>query len=111
MDALNRRDRAAWLALCDPEVEDITPWDWPESEPTRGHEAIWDLYAVFDYSEFIDAGRNRLLAHLRARSWGSERRPRHVGLMAVGTFRDEKVLRIEWFADRAEVLVAAGLAE
>ena len=43
-EAFNGGDRTAFLALCDPEVENIPPRDWPESEPIRGREAVWDFY-------------------------------------------------------------------
>src|SRR6266487_586337 len=46
LDAVNRRDRAAWLALCDPELENIPPQDWPESDPIRGGEPVFDFLAV-----------------------------------------------------------------
>src|SRR2546430_7078961 len=41
LDALNRRDRAAWLALNDPESECIPPRDWPESDPGS---RVWEFY-------------------------------------------------------------------
>ena len=44
LDAFNRRDKAAWLVLNDPEVEVVPPRDWPESDPIRGREAVWDFY-------------------------------------------------------------------
>jgi ketosteroid isomerase-like protein len=44
VDAFNRRDRAAFLALCDPDYENIPPRDWPESSPTRGRAAVWDFF-------------------------------------------------------------------
>jgi hypothetical protein len=30
-DAVNRRDKAASLALCDPELEWVPPANWPEN--------------------------------------------------------------------------------
>jgi ketosteroid isomerase-like protein len=44
LDAFNRRDKAAWLALTDPEIEVVPPREWPESDPIRGRGAVWDLY-------------------------------------------------------------------
>jgi ketosteroid isomerase-like protein len=29
LDAFTRRDKAAWIAICDPDVENIPPRDWP----------------------------------------------------------------------------------
>src|SRR5213078_1078195 len=70
-------DRAAWLALCDPELENIPPQDWPESDPIRGGEPVFDFLAVeaqdaweedsspFEYVELIDAGNDRVVADMR----------------------------------------------
>ena len=77
LDAVNRRDSAAWLALCDPELENIPPQDWPESDPIRGGEPVFDFLAVeaqgaweedsspFEYVELIDAGNDRVVADMR----------------------------------------------
>jgi ketosteroid isomerase-like protein len=77
-------------------VENMWPWD----------------QAVFDYSEFVQAGENRLVAHFAGAVQGKASGA-HVAwdYWQVGTFRDGKVLRIEWFAGRAEALKAAGLAD
>ena len=60
LDAFNRRDRAAWLALCDQELEDIPPRNWPESRRTQGREAVWDLYvkntALWETAQFQYVG-------------------------------------------------------
>ena len=37
----NRRDKAAWLASSDPEVENVPSREWLETEPVRGAEAVW----------------------------------------------------------------------
>ena len=44
LDAFNRRDKAAWLAACHPDAENVPPRQWPESAPIRGAEAIWAFY-------------------------------------------------------------------
>jgi len=121
LDAFNRRDKATWLAICDPEAEDIPPWEWPESDATHGSAAIWDLYvgnmgpwdnAVFEYSDLIEVGANAVVAHfvgdVKGKASGT---PVAWNYRQVGTFRDGKVVRIEWFADRAEAIKAAGLEE
>ena len=36
IDAFNRRDRDAWLALCEPQFENTPPREWPESAPMKG---------------------------------------------------------------------------
>ena len=121
LDAFNRRDRTAWLAVCDPEVEDVPPREWPESDTTRGSEAVWDLYVentagwregdAFENVEMIDAG-DKVVAHVRG-----EMRGKASGASVTWsywqavTFRNGKVLRLEWFADRNEALEAVGLRE
>jgi hypothetical protein len=44
LDAFNRRNKAAWLATCDPELENVPASEWPENARIRGAEAIWDFY-------------------------------------------------------------------
>lgn len=46
-DAFSRRDKAAWLGLCDPDLEWVPIPNWPEP-PTRGREAVWDFVIAFD---------------------------------------------------------------
>jgi len=122
LDAINRRDRAAWLALCDPELENMPPRDWPESNPNQGADAVFEFLAVeaqdawegespYEYVELIDAGNDMIVAHMRreVRGKGSGATVAF-SYWQVVTSRDGKSLRIEWFADRAEALEAAGLA-
>jgi ketosteroid isomerase-like protein len=121
LDAFNQRDRAAWLALCDPEYETVPSGDWPEMEAISGREAAWDFYveadepwegSPYEYVEPIDAGNDMVVAHLQREMRG---KASGVGVSysywVVVTFRNWKVLRIEWFAERAEALQAVGLSE
>src|SRR6476469_6778787 len=71
-DAVSRRDKAAFLAISDPEVETIPLRDFPESAPTRGAEAVWDLFVALTSAwhegalrpvELIDAGGGKVVAH------------------------------------------------
>jgi ketosteroid isomerase-like protein len=92
LDAFNRRDKALWLAVCDPEMENVPPRDWPESDPTRGPDAIWDFFvqgndpwerAHFDYFDPIDAGKGRIVAEIRGEmQCKGERRTRPMELLA-----------------------------
>jgi ketosteroid isomerase-like protein len=121
LDAFNRRDRATFVAVCDPAVENVPPRDWPESEPIQGPEAVWDFYvegnepwdeSPFEYGEIIDAGNDKIAAEMRR-----EVRGKASGAGApwsfwqVATFRDGKLLRSEWFVERGEALEAVGLSE
>ena len=72
LEAFVRRDKSAWVALTDPEVEAIPIGDWPEPE-IRGRDAVWDfLVSVdepwepgrFELTEVIESD-NRLVARQR----------------------------------------------
>jgi ketosteroid isomerase-like protein len=121
LDAFARRDRAAWLALCDPEFETIPSSDWPETDPIRGPEAAWNFYVAtdepwrespYEYAELIDAGNDKVVGHLRREMRG---KASGVGVVysywVVVAFRNGKVLRIEWFGERTKALEAVGLSE
>ena len=121
LDAFDRRDRAAWLALHVRECEVIPSAMWPEFDAIRGREAAWDFYVevagLFSGARWPRTPkpwmpgptRSRCIirltcaagqaVHSRTESW------------VILTFREGKVLRDEWFTDRAEALEAAGLSE
>jgi ketosteroid isomerase-like protein len=118
--ALDRRDRSAWLALSDEDLEVVFTRDWPEPG-VRGPEAAFDWYVQFfdtlqpfrtDDAEFIDAGADKVLLQyrmdLRGKASGAEVEWRR---WCVVTMRKGRGLRAEWFSDRAEALEAAGLSE
>ena len=121
LDAINRRDRLAWLRFCDPEFVNVPARNWPESAPIRGPDAAWGFYMEalaawqepdFEWGEVIDAGNDKIVAHNRAQVRGSESGASvDWSYWNVITFRRGKWLRIEWFTDRAEALKAAGLSE
>jgi len=121
VDAVNGGDRSAFLALCDPQLVNVPPRQWPESETQRGREAVWSFYAEanelweetsFEVTELTDARDGKILAHLRQDVQGKISGAR-VGwsYWLLATFRDGKGIRQEWFADRAEALRAAGSGE
>src|SRR6478736_6277952 len=65
LDAFFRRDRQAWLALCDPDFESVPSDDWPEMDPIRGAEGAWEFYVEtdeswettpYEYVHVLDAG-------------------------------------------------------
>ncbi len=47
VNAFARGDRAAWLELCDPQIEAVPVGDWPEAE-IRGRDAVWDFLVAAD---------------------------------------------------------------
>jgi ketosteroid isomerase-like protein len=120
-DAFNRRDKAAWLTACDPEAENFPPRAWPENAPIHGAEAIWDFYVEavkaweqgsFEWGELIETGPDKIVANQRREMRGKASGAGVVwSYWVVFTFRDGKVIRSEWFADRAEGFEAAGLEE
>jgi ketosteroid isomerase-like protein len=63
-------------------------------------------------AELVDAGADKILVH-----WRSAVRGRTSGVevelnyWVVVTFREGRIVRDQWFADRAEALEAAGLRE
>lgn len=119
-EAINRRDREAWLALADPGAEFRADPRWPESEIVRGREAVWDMMVSIvdtweqgpwvESAEVIDAGDDRLVVRfkrpVRGRASGVET---EFDYWWVGTFRSGRIVRNWWFADRTSALEAAGL--
>jgi ketosteroid isomerase-like protein len=121
LDAFNRRDKAAWLAVNDPEVEAVPPRDWPESDPIRGREAVWDFYVenveafregVLENTELIEVGHDKVVGHVQGEMQGKTSGASVAfDLWTVGTYRDGQALRVEWFAEREQALAAVGLRE
>jgi|SRR5829696_2134906 len=121
LDAFNRGDKGAWLAMFDPDAEMVPAPEWPENAPIRGAEAIWDFYVevtgaweegLSEFGEVINAGADKVVANNRRDAHG---RTSGAGVefsyWTVGTYQNGKVVRIEWFADRAKALEAAKLRE
>jgi ketosteroid isomerase-like protein len=121
LDAFNRRDKAAWLAVNDPEVEAVPPRDWPESDPIRGREAVWDFYVenveafregVLESTELIEVGHDKVVGHVQGEMQGKTSGASVAfDFWTVGTYRDGQALRVEWFAEREQALAAVGLRE
>lgn len=120
VDALNRGDKTAWLAMFDPDAEMVPARDWPESAPISGAEAIWNFYlevtgawdeGAFELGEVIDPA-DKIVANIRRDARG---RASGAGVQfsywAVSTYRNGMTVRVEWFADRARALEAVGLWE
>ena len=114
LEALDRRDRAAWLALREEQCEVVPAAVWPEVETIRGSEAAWDFYLqamdaftplLTSNAELVDAGADRVLAHhkhrVRGRVSGAEI---NFDLWVLVTVRDGKVVRDEWFTDAQAAL-------
>jgi len=121
LDAFNRRDKVTWISICDREVENVPPRDWPESAQRRGAGAIWEFFVEagaaweqdpYEFFELIDAGSDKVVARQRAELRGKASGAAITwDYWVVFTFRDGKVLRFEWFDERAEAFEAAGLRD
>jgi ketosteroid isomerase-like protein len=120
LDAFNRGDRTVWLALRDQDCEMVPIGDWPDARVIRGREAVWDFYRDIGQTlsfesvrvEFVDAGPDRVLGHQRHEAHGrSSGADVQVDYWFVTTFHNGKIVRDEWFTDRAEALEAAGGSE
>ena len=118
LEAFDRRDRAAFLALRDPACEVVPDDRWPEPGVIRGGEAAWDFYLSVAEAlgmdsadaEIVDAGGDKVVGHRAAPARGQASGADVVfSYSVVTTFRDGKIVREQWFADRAEALEAAGL--
>jgi ketosteroid isomerase-like protein len=121
LDAFNRRDKAAWMAECDPELENVPPADWPEFEPLRGREAVWEFWiagnepwglVAYESSELLAVENNTIVTRLQSEMEGTASGARVTwSFWLVARFRKAKLVRIEWFDNRAEALEALGLSE
>ncbi len=119
MEALLRRDRDAWFAIHDEDFEIVAVRDWPETG-VRGREAAWDfnmrIRDSFEWTprevERVDAGADKVLAHLRYDARGVESGAEvELDQWFVATVREGKILRLQWFTDGVEAREAAGLRE
>jgi ketosteroid isomerase-like protein len=118
-DAISRGDKAAWAAMCDPQIQAVPVGDCPEPE-IRGREAVWDFLVAanepwepgpYDLSEIVDGGDHvavRVQRDLRRISSGVEVA---YDYWLVVTFNEGTATRLEWFATRDEALEAVGLRE
>jgi ketosteroid isomerase-like protein len=120
VEAFDRRDRGTWLETLDEDYEIAPAGDWPEARAIRGGEAGWNFYLDIAQTlslgsahvEFLDAGGDKVFAHQwhEGRGWRSGADV-EVEYWRVITFREGKILRDQWFTDRADALEAAGLRE
>ena len=124
IDAFNRGDYEAALAVLDEDVEwhvpDVAALDAPASGAVRGREGVskvfgrwlgaWEPFS-FEMTEILGHGEQVFLAGLQ------RGRGRHSGVdVSVPTFhvctlRDRRIVVMRTFSDRAAALKAAGLSE
>jgi ketosteroid isomerase-like protein len=120
IDAYNRRDFDAAVESFDPEIEWVLP-QRQSSDSCRGPDEVkrfWQgLDETFDElrldpQEFVDAGDHvatRLRHYGRGKRSGIEIEEEMYHQVA--TFRDGRMVRIEYFGEWSEALKAAGLSE
>jgi ketosteroid isomerase-like protein len=121
IDAWDRHDRAAWLALHDQDHEVVPMRHFPEADVVRGREAAWEFFAnISDQfeqfpignAEIVDAGADKVLIHYRLEVRGrASGAGAQAGYWDVVTFREGRIVREQWFLDRSGALEAAGLEE
>lgn len=121
VDAFNRRDLDAFLALCDPDVEFISYLMQVEGGgPYHGHDGVrswWErLLAVYpDFRVEIESARdlgNRTMARMRAHGRGVESdAPIDQTLWQVAEYRRGKVIWWRFVSTEAGALEAAGLSD
>ena len=118
ISAYNRRDFDAAVEDFDPEIEWVMPAR-QRSDSGRGPDAALRFFAQIDETmdelrlepqEFVDAGdcvATRLRHHGRGKASGVEINEELYHQVA--TFRDGRIVRMEYFADWDEALETAGL--
>jgi ketosteroid isomerase-like protein len=119
--ALNRDGLDGFLAYCDPDVEWITPPDFPEDPVFNGHDGVRRAIALFgeqlddfhvEMERVVDVDNDRVvvLLHQSGRIKGSGHTLREP--LGVATeFRDGKATRFQVYFSWREALEAVGLAE
>jgi ketosteroid isomerase-like protein len=116
-NAFERRDKAAWLDLSDPELEVIPVGDWPEAPSISGREAAWEFFVAtdepwesgpFELTEVTEAGEGLIVGRqrrsMRGKSSGVEVKYDYWLLV---TLRNGRAARLQWFGTRREALEAA----
>jgi uncharacterized protein len=120
LQALERGDLDAVIAMLDPDIVAYDPPEIPDSSVHRGREAVrrdWEeTFEMFeDFSieleRYFDAGDELVVfVRYRGRMRGSTSEVEAV-LAHVWTYRDGKVSMLRQYLDRAEALKAVGLSE
>ena len=119
LEALDDRNRAAWLATRHPKSDILPSRTFPEADVIRGPEACWDFYVAvmepFEHVRFSEAvevedlGHNQVLAHQRTEVRGrASGAAVELDYWVLSTFRDGRALRDEWFLTEDEARAAAG---
>ncbi len=116
--AFDRRDRDTWLASYHEDYELIPSATWPEADPVIGAEAGWEFYlgvteqfesrAYAEEVEATDIAPDKILIHQHSRVRGiASGADVDLDYWVVITFREGKIVRDEWFSDRAAAIAAA----
>ncbi|MGH2992340.1 MAG: nuclear transport factor 2 family protein [Solirubrobacterales bacterium] len=120
VDAFNRDDREAWIALCDEDAELYSLRSQLEGRPYRGHEGMrqflvdadqdWENLRI-DVREIRDAGSEVVvLADFRARG-GTSGVELDFPVGMVVRVRAGKITYGRFYSNPDEALAAAGLSE
>jgi steroid delta-isomerase-like uncharacterized protein len=119
MDAWNREDMEALIALSDAHVEFVSIFAGMEGRTYRGYDGLREYFADMrdtwtefhrDIEEMIDAGENQVVVFFRLR--GTARAsgvPVDEQVTTVFELKAGRLYRMVVFRDREEALAAAGL--
>src|SRR4051794_646609 len=109
-EAVSRRDKAAFLAMCDPEVETVPFRDFPSLLRPEGLRLSGTCSSSFKGRgnkarstpvELIEAGGDKVVTHAYGEMLGEASGAAvAASVWQVVTFGNGKMLRIDWFADR-----------
>jgi ketosteroid isomerase-like protein len=121
-EGFNRGDVEAVVEVCDPAIEWSPPAGLPGVSTYHGHDGVraatGDMLDVFgelraEPERIIDA-EDQVVALFR---WRGHGKGSGVSLELFGaqagvfTIRNRKMIRVQWYIDRAEALEAAGFSE
>jgi ketosteroid isomerase-like protein len=119
MEAWDREDMPALIALCDPDVEFVSIFAGMEGRTYRGYDGLREYFADMsdtwtefhrDIEEMIDAGDDRVVVFFRLRGIArGSGVPVDERVTTVFRLRNGLLHRMVVYRDREEALEAAGL--
>ena len=122
LDAYNRGESDAAVALCATDVEGYPDASFPEARPFIGHAALkafleeigspWAEPPRYILTEVVAVGDARVLTRGDWRGRGAASAVESSSEWSiVWTFRDRQIARIAWLSDHNKALEAVGLRE
>jgi ketosteroid isomerase-like protein len=116
LEAFNRRDFDGIVADVDPDVEFHVPGGLPDADVYRGPEEVkrWAVMMLdafddlqLEFGEFREVAEETVLVPVRSVGHGRESGVKvEASFFMLGTGRDGRLVRMEWFATEDEALAA-----